>query len=51
MNLNDKLPENEKDQSVSTAPFQVRRATCSGNGLQHEIEEGNWNQIRFQIYG
>lgn len=30
--------------------FQLHRATFSGNGLQREIEEGNWNQICSQIY-
>ena len=39
-----------KQQATTTAPFKMRRATFSGNGLQAGIHEGNWSQIRSRIY-
>ena len=39
-----------KQQTAATAPFRLRCATFSGNGLQAGIQEGDWNQIRSCIY-
>ena len=39
-----------KQQTVAAAPFQMRRATFAGTGLESSIEEGNWQQIRSRIY-
>ncbi len=39
-----------KQQTATTKPFRMRRATFSGNGLQAGIQEGDWSQIRSRIY-
>lgn len=52
MGFVEKLFEAMKYQTAETftLPFKMRRATFKGNGLQREIQQGNWNQIRSQIY-
>jgi len=39
-----------KQQIMGTPPFQMRRATFSGDGLQSGIDESDWNKIRSHIY-